>query len=106
MAFDTNTVANCQGCVPVMNCDVVRIFRKHGFAWGGNFREPDGMHFEWVDERRDQISYPSDYCPNVILQAQSGEPSAGVPEGASNVDIHSLGIDVLIVGSVEGHDHN
>ena len=49
--LDMNTTSNCQGCVPHMNCDVVRIFRKHGFAWGGNFRTPDGMHFEWVGER-------------------------------------------------------
>jgi hypothetical protein len=65
-AFDTNTVTNCQGCVPQMSCDVVRIFRRHGFAWGGNFLRPDGMHFEWVGERRDQLSYPSTYCPNVV----------------------------------------
>ncbi len=50
MAIDMNTTSNCQGCVPQMNCSVVRIFRKHGFAWGGNFRQPDGMHFEWVGE--------------------------------------------------------
>ena len=37
MALDTNTVSNCQGCVPQMNCEVVRIFRRHNFAWGGNF---------------------------------------------------------------------
>ena len=54
MALDTNTVSNCQGCVPQMNCEVVRIFRRHNFAWGGNFLVPDGMHFEWVGERRDQ----------------------------------------------------
>lgn len=64
MALDTNTVENCQGCVPKMDCRVVRIFRKHGFAWGGNFLRPDGMHFEWVGERRDQLPYPSRYCPN------------------------------------------
>jgi len=66
MALDTNTVSNCQGCVPQMNCDVVRIFRRHNFAWGGNFLVPDGMHFEWVGERRDQMSYPSTYCPNLV----------------------------------------
>lgn len=66
MAFDTNTLSNCQGCRPRMNCDVVRIFRRHGFAWGGNFRVPDGMHFEWVGEPRDQVPYPSDYCPNLV----------------------------------------
>ena len=66
MAFDTNTVSNCQGCRPRMHCDVVRTFRRHGFAWGGNFRRPDGMHFEWVGSPRDQIPYPSTYCPNIV----------------------------------------
>ncbi|MEY3506538.1 MAG: hypothetical protein RI898_1291 [Actinomycetota bacterium] len=37
MAFDINTATNPQGGVPQMNCSVVRIFRKWGFAWGGNF---------------------------------------------------------------------
>ncbi|MEO7372058.1 MAG: M15 family metallopeptidase, partial [Ilumatobacteraceae bacterium] len=64
-ALDTNTVANCQGCVPRMDCRVVRIFRKHNFAWGGNFINPDGMHFEWVGEPRNTFLYPSRYCPNV-----------------------------------------
>ena len=64
-ALDTNTVANCQGCVPQMDCRVVRIFRAHNFAWGGNFINPDGMHFEWVGEPRNTLMYPSRYCPNV-----------------------------------------
>lgn len=64
MAFDMNTVTNAQGTVPQLDCRVVRIFRRHGFAWGGNFTRPDGMHFEWVGERRDQLQYPSRYCPN------------------------------------------
>ena len=65
MAFDMNTVTNAQGTVPQLDCRVVRIFRRHGFAWGGNFTRPDGMHFEWVGERRDQLQYPSRYCPNL-----------------------------------------
>ena len=65
MALDTNTVSNAQGARPQMNCDVVRIFRKHNFAWGGNFVLADGMHFEWVGERRDLLAYPSTYCPNI-----------------------------------------
>ncbi len=64
MALDTNTSSNAQGAVPQMNCDVVRIFRKHHFAWGGNFISRDGMHFEWVGEARDTLAYPSTYCPN------------------------------------------
>lgn len=66
MAFDINTTANAQGRVPQMNCSVVRIFRKWGFAWGGNFPWADGMHFEYVGERRDRIGFPSKYCPNLV----------------------------------------
>ncbi len=89
MALDTNTVSNCGGCrPPKMNCDVVRIFRKHGFAWGGNFRQPDGMHFEWVGEPRDQISYPSPYCPNVVNPAVQSAPGG------------TLGAGVLTAGEV------
>ncbi len=82
MALDTNTVSNCGGCrPPKMDCDVVRIFRKHGFAWGGNFRQPDGMHFEWVGERRDQIAYPSTYCPNIVNPLAESAPSAALGRG-------------------------
>ena len=66
MAIDINTATNQQGGVPQMNCSVVRIFRKWGFAWGGNFWPTDGMHFEYVGERRDQYGYPSIYCPNKV----------------------------------------
>lgn len=65
-ALDINTTENYQWRAPKMNCDVVRIFRKWGFAWGGNFWPTDGMHFEYVGERRDTIGYPSRYCPNKV----------------------------------------
>jgi hypothetical protein len=69
-AVDTNTIGSCQGCAPPdMDCRTVQIFRKHGFAWGGNFLTPDGMHFEWVGERRDQYPYPSRFCPNAVGDA-------------------------------------
>lgn len=72
MALDTNTRGSCQGCAPPNfvtrpgGCDAVRILRKHGFAWGGNYLTPDGMHFEYVGEPRDQLPYPSRYCPNIV----------------------------------------
>ena len=66
MAFDMNTNTNSQGRAPNMDCRVVRIFRKWGFAWGGNFTPADGMHFEYVGERRDNIAFPSRYCPNLV----------------------------------------
>lgn len=68
--IDMSTTANCQGCAPKMDCRIVQIFRKHGFAWGGNFLTPDGMHFEWVGEPRHTLSYPSKYCPNPVARAQ------------------------------------
>jgi len=74
-ALDTNTTSNCEGCVPQMDCRVVRIFRAHNFAWGGNFLNRDGMHFEWVGEPRNTLQYPSRYCPNV---ASGGIESFGV----------------------------
>ena len=66
MAFDMNTTTNAQGRAPNLDCRIVRVFRKWGFAWGGNFTPADGMHFEYVGERRDNIKYPSRYCPNVV----------------------------------------
>ena len=66
MALDINTVTNAQGRAPLMNCKIVHIFRKWGFAWGGNFWPADGMHFEYVGEPRDQLGYPSRYCPNPV----------------------------------------
>ncbi len=77
--IDTNTTTNCQGCVPKMDCRIVRIFRKHNFAWGGNFLTPDGMHFEWVGEARNTLQYPSKYCPNVAsgqMEATGESPPA------------------------------
>ncbi len=81
MAIDTNTQGSCQGCVPDFSktsagCAAVRIFRKHGFAWGGNFLTPDGMHFEWVGERRDLLDYPSRFCPNVATGALASDDAA------------------------------
>jgi len=64
-----------------MNCDVVRIFRRHNFAWGGNFASRDGMHFEWVGERRDQLTYPSTYCPNLVAATRLDDGSTGATGG-------------------------
>ena len=66
MALDMNTSVNGQGVVPRMDCRIVRIFRNWGFAWGGNFTPSDGMHFEYVGERRDNLVFPSRYCPNIV----------------------------------------
>jgi hypothetical protein len=69
-----------------MDCRVVRIFRKHNFAWGGNFFVPDGMHFEWVGEQRNTWQYPSRYCPNVPgggIEALAHDPPAPTDQRAT-----------------------
>ncbi|MEM8746368.1 MAG: M15 family metallopeptidase [Actinomycetota bacterium] len=108
-AIDTNTLGSCLGCAPpdfVTNpggCDTIRIFRKHGFAWGGNFLRPDGMHFEYVGERRDQFSYPSRYCPNEVPDDGVDQLVAGeLPlEMTMRPSIFS---DALLVDA-DGHPH-
>lgn len=94
MALDMNTVTNAQGRTPQMDCRVVRIFRKHNFAWGGNFLVPDGMHFEWVGEPRNTISYPSKYCPNVPGGGIEIGPGSGGSPGAAPVIAQTEG-DVM-----------
>jgi hypothetical protein len=80
--IDMNTVSNCEGCVPRFDCRIVRIFRKHGYAWGGNFLVPDGMHFEWAGGARNTMQYPSKYCPN--LPATKVLRTAGVSPPSSS----------------------
>jgi hypothetical protein len=51
-AFDINSDFNPQGSTPLAVGkrgsvrELVPIFEKHGFKWGGRFGTPDGMHFE------------------------------------------------------------
>jgi hypothetical protein len=76
MALDMNVSTNQMGAVPQMDCRIVRIFRKWGFAWGGNFTTPDGMHFEWVGQARHNIWFPSRYCPNNVPQPAAATTAA------------------------------
>jgi hypothetical protein len=52
VAVDVNTDANAFGGRVSMDPRVVEIFHRWGFAWGGTWVRPDGMHFEWVGEPR------------------------------------------------------
>ena len=48
IAIDVNPTTNPYGNVPNLDRCVVEIFRSNGFAWGGTFMVPDGMHFEYT----------------------------------------------------------
>lgn len=51
-AIDINPSANRFGRPPVMDARIVDVFRRHGFAWGGTWATPDGMHFEYIGTPR------------------------------------------------------
>jgi hypothetical protein len=46
IAVDLNTPGNQRGTVGEMDRNVVAIFKKWGFAWGGDWSYTDPMHFE------------------------------------------------------------
>ncbi len=46
LALDLNTPGNQRGTVGEMDRTVVAIFKKWGFAWGGDWSYTDPMHFE------------------------------------------------------------
>jgi hypothetical protein len=46
IAVDLNVPGNLRGTVGQMDRRVVAIFKKWGFAWGGDWSYTDPMHFE------------------------------------------------------------
>ncbi len=46
LALDLNVPGNGRGTVGDIDRDVVAVFKKWGFAWGGDWRYTDPMHFE------------------------------------------------------------
>lgn len=46
LAVDINAHDNALGAQPQMQPRIVEIFESWGFAWGGRWSRPDGMHFE------------------------------------------------------------
>ncbi len=51
-AIDINPSTNRFGAKPTMDARVIYVFRRNGFAWGGTWSIPDGMHFELVGAAR------------------------------------------------------
>ncbi len=66
-AIDFNPSTNRYGDEPTMPLEIVEVFRRWGFSWGGTWTVPDGMHFEWV-------SLPSEYfvgCSSLVMNEVS-----------------------------------
>ncbi|HYH72298.1 MAG TPA: M15 family metallopeptidase [Nocardioides sp.] len=51
LALDLNVPGNGRGTVGEIDRDVVSIFTRWGFAWGGDWRWTDPMHFELSEVR-------------------------------------------------------
>ena len=47
VAIDLNARANPYGARSRQDPRLVRVMRRHGFAWGGRWPTPDAMHFEY-----------------------------------------------------------
>jgi len=47
IAIDLNAKWNPMGHKPQMHHEIVAIFEKYGFYWGGRWKRPDGMHFQY-----------------------------------------------------------
>ncbi|MBC2932199.1 M15 family metallopeptidase [Nocardioides sp. zg-1228] len=52
LALDLNTRDNQRGTVGAIDRDVVAILKTWGFAWGGDWRWTDPMHFELAEVKR------------------------------------------------------
>lgn len=52
LALDLNVPGNGRGTVGEISRDVVAIFKKWGFGWGGDWRYTDPMHFELSEVTR------------------------------------------------------
>lgn len=50
IAFDFNVSQNPYGVKPRMDPRLVEVLEDHGLTWGGLWTEPDGMHFEYLEE--------------------------------------------------------
>lgn len=46
LAIDINAAWNRLGAKPTMTPELVACFTDAGLEWGGNWKRPDGMHFQ------------------------------------------------------------
>jgi hypothetical protein len=51
LAIDINDDTNKLGEKPQICLKLVHCFEEAGFVWGGTWKRPDGMHFQFVTEK-------------------------------------------------------
>jgi len=48
ISVDHNAETNQLGAKPKIDTRIIKIFKGHGFIWGGDFVRNDGMHFQYA----------------------------------------------------------
>lgn len=86
IALDLNHLWNQYGDPPApvgakgSVIEMVPIFEEHGFYWGGNFGEPDGMHFEYARVPTKQESLGISSTPEADLPRKPSTEKFPTPE--------------------------
>jgi D-alanyl-D-alanine carboxypeptidase-like protein len=81
IAIDFNPTTNQYGDHPTLSPEIVNIFRRWGFSWGGAWSVPDGMHFEWFSQ---PSNYPVACSGLTAIPRELGTPGEGDPGGSSS----------------------
>ena len=81
IAVDFNPTTNQYGDDPTISAEVVDIFKRWGFSWGGAWSVPDGMHFEWTSP---PWTYPVSCSELTAIPGGLGAPGDGDPAGSSS----------------------
>jgi len=80
-ALDINSVANCWKCTTWdIPPEVVKIFVKHGFYWGGYFKSKDAMHFEYGKDHIIPVPISLNYPTTKIYKEDDVEKLFGKSE--------------------------
>lgn len=72
--------------------EIVAVFERHGFIWGGRWSHFDTMHFEYRPELLDY--HPETGVPDPSRRASSGAPPRSSVQGRFNRG-HSCGLEVV-----------
>lgn len=91
-AIDVNADSNPMlsrgdGVVTDLPSNIRALAADHNLEWGGDFRRPDAMHFEWKGPNGQEVAYGGD--ASQTADAGGGHPAINIPGGGteSNANI-------------------